>query len=321
MPETQNHYEVLGVGEDADADAIKKAYRKLAREHHPDRNPDDPEAEERFKEIQAANEVLSDPEKREAYDRRRRNPFGDVFGEGATGFGVNGGQFYQTADGTYVRFDQRGGGREAGPESPFGDVGDFFSRVFSGERRSAAGPQPRGRARPGAGRPPEDLETRMRISFDQALRGGKTEVKLPDGERVRLKIPEGVRSGFKIRLRGRGKPMPGGRRGDLYVTFEVGDHPRFRREGDDLSITEEVNALAATLGTTRQVVNAYGRQLKLTVPPGTQPGETLRLREQGVRTKNGAGDLYVRIDVTVPQDLSDVQREKLRAAAIEAGLL
>ncbi len=320
MPETANYYDVLGVDEEAEAGEIKKAYRRLARQYHPDRNPDDPDAEERFKEIQAAYEVLSDPEQRARYDQQRKNPFGGFgqehgFGEGrgGSGFDVNGGQFYQAPDGTYVRFDRRGSGR--GAAGPFGAQGggggDFFSRFFSGER-------------PGAGRQagaPGDVETRLRIPFEQALRGGKAEVKLPGGERVRLQVPQGVRPGFKVRLRGRGQPGPGGRRGDLYVTFEVAEHPRFRREDDDLHVTEEVGALAAILGTTRPLTGAYGQRLKLTIPPGTQPGERLRLREQGVRTADGAGNLYVEIRVTIPKDLTEEQREALRQAAVRARLL
>ncbi len=335
MPETKNYYDVLGVDEDAGAEEIKKAYRALAREHHPDRNPDDPGAEERFKEIQAANEVLSDPARRKQYDLRRRNPFvardgGPGFDGRAGGFDVNGGQFYQAPDGTYVRFDRRGPGAGNGDAAPFGDlggVGDFFSRFFGGERghpggagpATGAGPAPGARAANVPG--PGDLETHLRVSFEQALHGSKAEVRLPDGERVRLHVPKGVRPGAKVRLRGRGRPGPGGRRGDLYVTFDVAAHPRFRREGDDLYVTEQVGALPAALGTTRQVANAYGRRLKLTIPPGTQPGEALRLRGQGVQTKSRAGDLYVEIAVVVPRDLTEAQRETLRQAAVEARLL
>ena len=322
MAQTKDYYEILGVDEGASAEAIKKAYRKLARENHPDRNPDNPAAEERFKAIQEANDVLSDPEKRKRYDLSRKNPFG-AFGD--TYSTRNGSRYYQNPDGSYVRFETSGG--RPGTQDPFGEssnpfggssgggggFGDLFSRFFSGGGDDAFGDQ----ARPQAS---ADVKTRMRISFDKALRGGKTDVKLPNGETVRIDVPKGVRDGFKIRLRGRGATSPNGQRGDLYVTFRVGEHPRFRREGDDLHVTETVGAFEAMLGTERHIENAYGRRIKLTIPPGTQPGETLRLKGQGVETPKVDGDLYVRIDVQIPKSLTAAQRDLLGEAARKAGL-
>ena len=316
MAAAKDYYKTLGVDENASADAIKKAYRKLARENHPDRNPDNPSAEERFKEIQEANDVLSDPDKRKQYDLSRKNPFGGG-GFGDTFNTRGGGRYYQNPDGTYVRFETPGGQSDPfGGTDPFGDTpgggfGDLFSRFFGGEATSAGPQRPQ----------PRDAETRLRLSFDQALKGGKTEVALPDGEKIRIDVPEGVRSGFKIRLRGRGAINADGQRGDLYVTFKVSDHPRFRRKRDDLYVTETVNALEAMLGTTRSIENAYGRRIKLTIPPGTQPGETLRLKDQGVKTDQGAGNLHVQIDVSIPKSLTSEQQDTLREAAKQAGLL
>ena len=311
MPEIKDYYKILGVEETADADAIKKAYRKLAREYHPDRNPDKKDAEERFKEIQEANDVLSDPEKRKQYDMMRKNPFGAFGGDGFNTSG--GGRYYRAPDGTYVRFDQGGGAGApggVGMDDLFGDagggLGDFFSRIFGGEEA------PRRTRRPARGR---DVETTLQLTFEQALEGGKTEVSLPSGETIRINIPKGVRPGFKIRLRGRGMA------GDLYVTFDVAEHPRFRREGDDLYTSVTINALEAMLGTNRRVTNAYGKRVKLPISPGTQPGEKLRLKGLGVKTDKATGDLYVEVEVTVPQKLTDEQREQLRAAAEAAGLL
>lgn len=313
MPAVKNYYEILGVSETADADTIKKAYRKLARQHHPDRNPDQPEAEARFKEIQEAYDVLSDPAQRKQYDVQRKNPFG--FGDGfATG---TGGRFYRKPDGTYVRFETSNDGGPLGDDAGLGGLGDIFSRIFGGGAETRTDPF----ARRGAPPPGRDVETTLRLTFDQALRGGKTEVQLPDGEKVRLTIPKGVHSGFKIRLKGRGQGVPGGPRGHLYVVFDVADHPRFRREGDDLYVTETVNAFEAMLGTTRSLTGPYGQRVKLTVPPGTQPGEKLRLKGLGVETDKATGDLYVEIDVTVPSKLSESQRSALRQAAEQAGLL
>ena len=146
-------------------------------------------------------------------------------------------------------------------------------------------------------------------------------MKLPSGETVRLTIPKGVADGFKIRLKGRGRPGPGGKRGNVYVTFHVDDHVRFRRHGENLLVTERISALEAIIGTTRNIATPYGRTVKLSVPPGTQPGTRLRLRDQGIRSDAGAGDLMVDIEVEVPTNLSVEQRRELEEAARRAGLI
>ena len=321
MPQTKDLYDVLGVDEDASTEEIKKAYRELARKHHPDRNPDDPNAEEKFKQIQKAYQVLSDEEKRQQYDAQRR--FGGGGGLGGGGRGAWG----QSAGGPEIRFEQGGnfddvfGGR--------GGLGDIFESFFGGGGgatrgrdpfRQQRGQQPGGQRRQQA-RTGNDLETKLRLSFREALDGGRKEVELPTGESIRLKIPQGVRDGTKIRLRGRGQAGPTGERGDLYVTFDVGEHPRFRRKGDDIHLTETVGVFEAILGTERRIPTPYGQRIKLTIPAGTQPGEKLRLRGQGVKTDDGQGDLYVEIDVDIPSDLTDAQRETLRSAAEETDLL
>lgn len=316
----KNYYDILGVSETATDAEIKKAYRKLARTHHPDRNPDDPEAERRFKEVQEAYEVLRDPERRREYDRLRRNPFAG-FGPGQGGEG-----FYRTPDGTYVRVDTGTsffdpedffgpGGASAFGDTAFGGpgLGDLFSQFFRGSAPRSA-PRSARRRRP-TGR---DIETVLSLSFEDALRGGPRQLTLPSGKTVRLDIPKGVRSGFKIRLRGQGEGTPPG---DLYVVFEVADHPRFRRKGDDLYVTETLSAVEAMLGTERRLRGAYGNTLRLTVPPGSQPGQTLRLRGQGVKTDRGRGDLYVTLDVRVPEHLSPAARRELEAWARRHGLL
>lgn len=319
MPQTKDYYDILGVDEDADAKEIKKAYRNLARKYHPDRNPDKPNAEEKFKEIQEAYSVLSDEEKRKEYDTRRKFGGGGFGG----GFGGNGGRSgaYRSPEGFNVRFEQ-GRGAEG-----FGGLGDIFSSIFGGGARGGqtrtrdpfgGAQQQQRQPRHGQG---QDVETKLRLSFDEALRGGKREITLPDGEQVRIDIPQGVRSGFKIRLRGRGQHGPTGQRGDLYVTFEVMDHPRFRRKGDDIYLTESITAMEAMLGTERRIPTPYGQRIKLTIPAGTQPGEKLRLRGQGVKTDKGTGDLYVEVDVRIPENLSESQRSALREAAQQANLM
>lgn len=306
MPNT-TYYDTLGVEEDASAREIKKAYRKLARKHHPDRNPDDPDAEERFKEIQEAYSVLSDEEKRRQYDAQRRNPFG------GQGFGQGGNGRRQR-----VNINQEFGQ---------GGLGDIFESFFGGGgvggRGQQGGRDPFSQARQQQRRrqpQTRDAETRLHLSFDEALEGGRQTVELPSGESIRLRIPKGVRSGYKIRLRGRGPADPRGKRGDLYVTFEVGDHPRYRREGNNLHLTETVSALDAMLGTKRRIPTPYGQNISVTIPAGTQPGEKLRLKGQGVQTEKETGDLYVHIDVHIPENLTDAQREKLESTVKEIGL-
>lgn len=295
----KDFYKILGVEEAADAAAIKKAYRSLARKYHPDKNPDSKDAEQKFKEVQEAYEILSDVDKRKKYDAMRKNPFGTGSGTFGDHFSTKGGsRFYRSPDGSYVRTEFGGEG-----EDPFGDVGlgDIFNRFFGGEQAQERA-SPRTKPRPS--------ETNVQLTFEQALRGGKLKVKLPDGEQVNLSIPKGVRDGFKIRLKGRGA-RGGAGRGDLFVTFKVKESSRFRRVADDLYTGVTITAVEAMLGHSQNIENAYGETVKLTIPAGIQPGEKLRLRGQGVRTDDGKGDLYVEIKVSIPRNLSDEQRRAL----------
>ncbi|PAP75562.1 DnaJ C-terminal domain-containing protein [Rubrivirga marina] len=286
MAEVTDYYTLLGVPETASPETIKRAYRSLARDSHPDRNPGDPNAEERFKAVQRAYHVLSDPRRRESYDEARQSLFG----------GLGGG-----LDGRSRPSSSR--------TSPFGPDGyDPLVSLFFGDE-----PTPAGRG--------ADVEAQVKLTFDQALRGGRTEVRLVDGETVRLTVPKGVRSGLKVRVRGRGRAGGTGERGDLYVTFRVDPVARFRREGDNLHVVEIVSAVEAMLGATRSITNAYGQTIKVHIPPGTQPGERLRLRGQGVETDSRRGDLFVEVQVTVPRSLTDEQREALEEAARRVGLL
>lgn len=303
MAEVTDYYQTLEVDEIATPDAIKKAYRKLARAHHPDRNPGDPVAEERFKGVQEAYETLSDPARRRTYDRERR--YGPARGpRGGSGQPFGGAS-------PFSGFEARGAPNAGGFRSEgFSGADGFdplFSFFFSDDARTAA--------------PPSDVETELKLTFDQALRGGRTEVRLPDGETVRLAIPRGVRSGLKVRVRGHGETGAGGDRGDLYVTFRVEPSSRFRREGDNLHLAETVSAVEAILGTTRAITNAYGQTVKVHIPPGTQPGERLRLRGQGVAADQKTGDLFVEIQVVVPRELTEQQRAALETTARQIGLL
>ncbi len=324
MSDKKDYYKILGVHERAAPEEIKKMYRQLAREYHPDRNQGRPDAEERFKAIQEAYDILSDPRKRRLYDHHRREP--------AEAFEApNGDTFYRQADGAYVRRERR----RPAPEAPYtngargasaagsgngsnaasggsGGVSGFFSRLFGGSEQETA--------EPGDKRSSLDLDTRLRLSFTQALKGGKTEVTLPHGETVRIKIPRGVQSGFKIRLKERGR-VAASAIGDLYVTFEVEPHHFFRRIGDDLHITCIINPIEAILGITRNMVNAYGTQIKLKIPPGAQPGSKLRLKGQGVKTEQDMGDMYVQIEIRIPENLTVQERDILREAARKVNLI
>ena len=174
---------------------------------------------------------------------------------------------------------------------------------------SAFGPPPRTQIR---------TDLRIRLSFEQALRGGKATVQLPDGRTAHITVPQGVRDGATVRLKGKPSNEPAA---ELYVTFHVAPSQRFRREGDHLHVVETISALDAVLGTTRTLTDAYGREAALDVPPGTQPGARLRLRGHGVATRQRSGDLIVEIAVEVPRGLTEEQRARLRAAVEEAGLL
>ena len=319
MPAPKDYYAALGVAEDAPADAIKKAYRRLARQHHPDKNPGDKAAEDKFKEVQEAYDTVGDAERRKQYDRERRDPYAGRFdGPGGpfAGFGAGGDEgvrFYRAPDGTYVRVETTG----AGPEADYifgggGGIGDIFGDLFGGAGSGSTRRRPRAEARP------SDAEATLRLAFDDALRGGPQTFRIGD-ETLRIEVPQGVRPGYKVRLRGKGPLAPDGRRGDLYLVVDVAPHPRLRREGDDLVMTETISAVEAMLGTLREVEAPYGGRVRLRIPPGTQPGERLRLRGQGVRTGDKKGDLFVEIRVEVAK-LSEEARAGLEKWAKEAGL-
>ncbi|NNE68749.1 MAG: J domain-containing protein [Rhodothermales bacterium] len=310
MPAIKDYYKILGIGESASADEIKKAYRALARKHHPDRNQSDTAAEERFKEIQEAYETLSDAKKRVQYDRARKNPFG------ASGFGEafstgQGGRYYRAPDGTYVRMDRgaRSGsgqfGGFSGQEPPLGGIGDLFGRFFGGDGDPMTASR---RVEP---------ETEVVLTFEEALEGGKVELSLPDGAKIRVPFPKGVEDGYKVRL----KRKSNGQTKELYVRFRVSPGTDYRREGHDLHTRVEVTAFEAMLGASRSLVTPHGRKLKLTIPKGTQPGERLRLRNQGVETEKDMGDLLVEIVVTIPKGLTRFEEEELRKAAEKANLI
>jgi molecular chaperone DnaJ len=325
----KDFYAILGVPQDADEATIKKAYRKLARKHHPDQNAGDAAAEQRFKDIGEANAVLSDPKQRQEYDAIRSMAHGGArFRAGSGGPAGSGGfedvfsAFGGDSGGTRVRFSTGGpGGGYAGGSDQ--DINDLLAQMFGG---GAAGP---GGAR--AGRDPfggfgaprgprkgPDIQARTTLSFRDAVEGSTVTLSTAEGQRITTKIPAGVRDGQKIRLRGKGaEGDPGAPKGDLILTVGVEKHPVFGREGDNLTVELPVTFSEAALGATVPVPTLDGSTVRVKVAPGTPSGRVLRVKGRGVAGKHGTGDLLAKVEVVVPQRLTDDARaavETLREA-------
>jgi molecular chaperone DnaJ len=291
----KDFYAILGVAKDASADEIKKTYRKLAMQYHPDRNPG-PEGEERFKEVGEAYSVLSDKSKRAEYDRLR-----DAIRSGA---GVGGSPF----GGGGFRVEDFGFGEEF-------DVEDLLSQIFGGGRGGPGGGGFRigfGAQRPRRGR---DLETTVKLTFDESAQG--TERKVRVGQRdVTVRIPAGVADGAKIRARGAGEGGgQGGQSGDLFVRVQVEPHGHFGRKGKDLTLDLPVTFAEAALGAEVRVPTLNG-PVKLKIPAGTSSGRTFRLRGRGFKLPDGSSsDLLATVQVAVPQKLSKKQKELVEQLA------
>jgi DnaJ-class molecular chaperone len=269
----RDFYEVMGVARNASDADIKKAYRKLARQYHPDRNPGDKQAEARFKEVQEAYDTLSDKNKRQQYDT-----FGHA-GPGAGFGGGGGGPFRGGGGGTH--FDFQG----IDPN----DLASIF-RQFSmgGDSSEPLGGRTRGRTRRAA---PAEVEAEVTIPFDIAALGGAVRLNL-DGRELEVKVPAGVEEGQKLRLAGQG---PGG--ANLIVKLHIAPHPYFRREGRNVVLDVPLSLAEAALGTTVEVPTLDGTRLSVKVPPGTSSGSRLRLRGKGI----SGGDQYIETKVVVPK--------------------
>jgi molecular chaperone DnaJ len=294
----KDYYAVLGVSPTALDSEIKKAYRKLAQKHHPDSNPNDPKAEERFKEISQAYDVLKDKEKRKKYDELRemlRSVY-SPFGSGAR----------------RIRVEDLRGFEDLFTE---GGLEDLIGSLFGDQVRGARGfrTQPRRGA---------DLETEVALSFDDALHGTTVALPITDpytGQQrtVRARIPAGVRDGQRIRLAGKGSPGPGGGApGDLFVRVSVGRHPYFGRRDRDVTLKLPVTFAEAALGANVEVPTPDGRKVKLKIPAGTPSGKIFRMRGRGVASSNGAAsDLLVTVDVAVPRKLSKESKDLVKRLA------
>jgi len=292
-----DYYQVLGLKKDATAAEIKRAYRKLAVKYHPDKNPGNKEAEEKFKEINEAYAVLSDPQKRSQYDQF-----------GSTGF--------------HERFSQEDIFRNFDVGDLFKDAGfgteDIFSRIFGG------GFQRGGFGHGGGQRRGEDFTMELAISFREAFAGGEKRIAFMRGgtrEELSVKVPAGVETGARLRIHGKGGGgASGGTPGDLYLTVKVGSDPHFDREGDDIIVERQIRFTEAALGTSLDVTTMDGTK-RIKVPAGIQPGTKIRLTGLGFphMGRTGRGDFYVRIGVRVPEQLTAPQKELLAELA-EKGL-
>ena len=337
----RDYYEVLGIGRNADAKEIKKAYRKLAKKYHPDMNPGDKQAEQKFKEITEAYNVLSDTEKKKLYDQygfaafeEGGNPYGNG-GQGTAGNGFHGGfggfDFGQNGNGGYHEYHF-----ENGNMGDMGDIfGDIFGNMFHGQN-SGAGSQSSGFGGRGfhsqsgfgggfGGRSAQakgsDLHSEVSISFEDAAFGCDKMLRLSDAsgngavQTLKVHIPAGIEDGKSIRLKGKGNPgFNGGSAGDLFIKVSVASKAGFERKGMDVYTTTEIPFTTAVFGGEAKVSTLYGDVI-CKIPEGAQTGRKIRLRGKGiVSMKDPAvhGDQYVTIRIQVPQDLSLQAKEKLR---------
>jgi len=284
-----DYYKVLDLKKDAAIEDIKKAYRKLARKYHPDLNPNNEEANKKFQQINEANEVLSDPEKRKKYDRYGKN------WQNAEQFEAQQQRQYQSQGGNTRGYESFSGGFAED------DFSDFFSSMFGGGHRNS-------RQSPFKG---QDYTTELKLNLPDVYTTHKQTLTI-NGKQVRITIPAGVENGQKIKLPGYGAPgIRGGAPGDLYITFKISDDARFKRKGNDIYIQEEINLYTAILGG-EKIIETLSGKVKINIPPETQPDSTLRLKGKGFpvyKKENAFGDLYIKWQVKLPTRLNAEQKE------------
>lgn len=312
----RDYYSVLEVSRSASLEDIKKAYRKLALKYHPDKNPGNRQAEDRFKEVSEAYEILRDPEKRQMYDQ-----FGQA---GAQAGGFQGGNPFEGFSGFKGDFGEgfRGG---QNPDS-FQDIfNDFFGDIFSGKRR---GGQPGQGPGPGPGHPTggfdrqrgADLRYTLSITYEEAAKGCEKTISFvrrkggkEDTAKLSITVPAGVRNGQRLKLRGEGDVgSKGAGPGDLYVIVNLQDHPLFRREENHIHMDLPISFVEAVLGTKIEIPTLLGKA-SLRVPPGTHPGQLFRLKNKGFPDIGGYGngDMLVKVIVDIPQDLTEEDKKAI----------
>lgn len=298
----KDFYATLGVSKDASQEDIKKAYRKAARKYHPDQNPGDTAAEQKFKDLSEANSVLSDPEQRKQYDAIRAMGSGARFTGGPTGGGGTAG-FEDLFGGLF----NAGGGARGGRGGP--DLGDIFGNMggFGGGGSGGFGGF---QSAPQKG---ADLSANANISFKDAIKGTTVRLRDAEGEIIEVRVPAGIKDGQKVRARGKGRPGSGGA-GDLMVTVNVKDHQFFTRDGDNIRVKVPVSINEAVLGGTIEVPT-IDSSVKVKVPAGSSTGKVLRLKGRGVKTKKVTGDMMIELEIVVPDDLSAEAKQAAEAFA------
>jgi curved DNA-binding protein len=303
--EYKDYYKILGVDKTASQEEIKKKYRKLAVKYHPDKNPGDKAAEEKFKEISEANDVLSDPEKRKKYDEMGAN--WKYYEQQAAQGGYNRGQ----------RGQQHGGGYTSGDFQGFegGDFSDFFESFFGGggggSPFGSGGGQRRTQAYRGS-----DLQAEMTISFDDAFHGATKQISI-NNQSLNLKIKPGIADGQILRLKGKGNPGSNGPAGDLLLAIHVAEHPRFKREGNDLHFDQPLDAFIAILGG-KVSVQTMDKTISMNIPAGTDSNKIFRLKGMGMPLydqPDKRGDAFARMVIVTPKNLTEEQRELLNQVA------
>jgi curved DNA-binding protein len=306
----KDYYKVLGVDRKASEDEIKRTYRKLALKYHPDRNPNDKQAEDKFKEINEAYQVLSDAEKRARYDQ-----LGESYNRWQQRGGAPGGFNW---DDWYSQTPGRGGVRvEYGNLDDIlgggglGDFSEFFRRIFGGAPDADNVYPAGGRGQRGASRPaPQSFQQQVTISLYEASQGTTRRIEL-DGRQLEVKIPPGAKTGTRVRVAEAVPVGQDGQKRDLYLVVQVSDDPRFERKGEDLYTETTVNLYTAVLGGEVTVPTLSGN-IVLTIPPGTQPGKTFRISGRGMphlKNTDKRGDLYARVNVQIPRKLTPRQKE------------
>lgn len=305
----KDYYQVLGISKGATEEEVRKAFKKLARKYHPDVNPGDKKAEDQFKNISEAYEVLSNPEKRKKYDT-----FGsaDFEGFGGAGGGPRGGQY------SYNPFTQGGGYKYSNSNVNFDDLGDIFGDIFG----ASQGAKGRGRKttrgfggyEEQAAQKGKDFHFSIELDFIEAATGCEKKIRLTNGVTLNVKIPPGVKDGSKIRLGGKGEPgLNGGPAGDLFIEPKIRPHSYFKREENDILLETPVTVLEALEGAKIKIPTLEG-SVELKIPAGSQSGQKLRLKGKGIADSKSKekGDQYVVLQIVTPQNLSADQIEKLK---------
>jgi len=305
-------YEVLGVPRSANAAAIKSAFRKLAKKHHPDANKNDPKAAARFAELNSANEIIGDADKRQQFDRGEIDADGKPRFQGFPGGGPGAGA--RAGAGGFETHTFRSGGAGAGAGGFGGGFEDILNSMFgaANARAGRAGPGVGG-ARfefdPGTMAVDLDLAVSMTVSLEEAVKGGEKRVRLPTGKELNVKIPPGVVAGQQIRLKGQGETAPGHPPGDLLITVSIAPHPFFKVDGSDLRLDLPITLYEAVLGG-KVRVPTLGSAVELSIPKNTSSGRTFRLKGKGLPKTGGTGDLLVTTRIMLP-DGNDAELEAL----------